>query len=47
MAALVARDRPALIVETRSDDVLAQLRGFGYQTTRIGNSPNVVARCAA
>jgi FkbM family methyltransferase len=42
MRALLERDRPVLIVETRAEEIIAALEAMGYQASRSGNSPNVV-----
>ena len=43
--ALLARDRPTLIVETGSSDVVDHLRGFGYTGEKLPGSPNTLFRC--
>jgi FkbM family methyltransferase len=44
MRALIARDRPVMIVETGAEATLEFLHGEGYDTERIDGSSNVVCR---
>jgi FkbM family methyltransferase len=45
MEHIIARDRPTLIVEGRSEKVAAVLAGYGYEATTDERSPNSVYRC--
>jgi FkbM family methyltransferase len=42
MRGIMERDHPILIVECPTPETLALVAGFGYQTTRYANSPNIV-----
>lgn len=42
MSDLISRDRPVLIVETRSEDVIALLERLGYSWNRLEHSPNIL-----
>jgi len=44
MVQLLRRDRPVLIVETESDEVIADLLAIGYAQERLPGSPNVLFR---
>lgn len=39
---IIARDKPVLIVETRSPEMIAKVEALGYRGRRDGNSPNVL-----
>lgn len=44
MSGLIRRDTPVLIVETRSEDVIALLETHGYSWDRLEGSPNILFR---
>lgn len=44
MQALLRRDRPVLVVETSSREVVDLLRGLGYDTERLPGSSNLLCR---
>jgi FkbM family methyltransferase len=45
--ALLARDHPTLIVETGSSEVVEHLRGLGYTSEKLPDSPNTLFRWSA